>query len=191
MENMLNELYLNKQYASFYTDAESPDSFIFGWVLGLDDDVVSLGMFTPFGIYDGVRTLRRCLIFKIEYGDEYGKAMQLLVLHHHKTGIVGEVQEVSGDQYRFLLNYAKSNNKLVSVALNGNQCYDVIGFVKHFSSGEVTFVQINGEGFEDGLCSIPVDDISEIQCDTEDERRRELLYRIRERMKSLKSVQVD
>lgn len=117
--------------------------------------------------------------------------MQLLVSHHYKTGIVGEVHEVSGDQYHFLLNYAKSNNKLVSVALNGNQYYDVIGFIKHISSGEVTFAQINGEGFEDGLCSIHVDDITEMQCDTEDERRREILYRIREGMKSLESVQVD
>lgn len=75
MENILNELYLNKQYASFYTDTENPDSFIFGLVLGLDDDVVSLGMFTPLGIYDGVRTFERCLVFKIEYGDEYGKAI--------------------------------------------------------------------------------------------------------------------
>lgn len=183
MDNILNKLYLNKQYASFYTDAESPDSFIFGWVLGLDDDVVSLGMFTPFGIYDGVRAFKRCLVFKVEYGDEYGKAMQLLVSHHYKTNTVGEIQEVNGDQYRFLLDYAKSNNRLVSVALNGNLEYDVIGFVKYISADEVTFMQIDGEGYEDGFVSIFVDDISEIQCDTEDERKRELLYEIRGRMK--------
>lgn len=181
MNDILSKMCTKGEFASFYTNADTPDKFIFGKVLGVDDDLISLGMFSPQGRFDGVRVFPKSLIFKVEFGDKYGEAMQLLISHNNCIDMLRFRPVPDENQYLSLLKYAENNRKIVSVALKGNDYYSVIGFVSAISNGneEVSFLQIDEYGFDDGTCVILMDDISELQCESEDESKIESLWKIR------------
>lgn len=163
--------------AAIYTNSEDTDLFLVGKILAVTDELTAISMVSPYGRYDGIRVLRSELIFEIEEESEYLKMLQLL--YSDASSSADSNIFTSDSPYLDLLRHALKEQKIISVELLESGSYNAIGFVKEIDDDVVTIQVVDSYGREDGIVHFSVNDITELQYNSEDEQRTNAYWQLR------------
>ena len=174
MLQLLNQLSGQKQYACFYTNKEKTSSFIFGRVLGVNDKHIAVYMLSPDGEYDGLLIKRTSSIYRVDWDDQYTQEMTEKI---KPDQLPSRELELRDDAFmKSLLSFAKSSNEIVSIELLDSGYDDIVGFVEEVRDETCVVQQVNRDGKPDGYSLLYMDDISQIECESQDEIRLQKLF---------------
>ena len=166
---VLDRLKKSHMYVSIYTDEENTGKFSFGQIINSDEIFYVSKRFSPYGETDGIALKRNDRIYHIETNGQYAEKMKKLIDMHSDEQEEGYKFD-DKDLVRSFLLYAKKYNKIVSVEILNSELLEPIGFVWDICEDICKFQQLDEYGFEDGISYFKLSDISEIYCDTGDER---------------------
>lgn len=174
MLQLLNQLLAQKQYACFYTNKEKTSSFIFGRVLGVNDKHIAIYMLSPEGQYDGLLIKRTSSIYRVDWDDQYTQEM---IEKIKPDQLPSRELELRDDALmKSLLSFAKNSKEIVSIELLDSGYDDIVGFVEQASDETCVVQQINRDGKADGYSLLFMDDISQIECESQDEIQLQKLF---------------
>ena len=173
MLNCLNELLKKEENASIYFNSNSTDNFAFGKILSIDETNVEMYLISPDGDFDGIIVKPIDDIVRIEVGGQYSEKMAMLMksFSHNPKKYALKKSDQNSNLFTSLLNFASENDLITSIELLNSGYDDVVGFVKSVGDQVCKIEQIDEYGFEDGSSLIRIDDITQLCCESQDERR--------------------
>ena len=167
---------------SLYTDTAEPTKFNFCQPRTLFDEYVLVMMVTPLGAYDGLRLRAFKFIYKIEQDDAYGKA--IVECYHPDANRQDDWLVKLPESKEELLAMLIKRNCIVSLSILDTDILDITGFVTKVKDGICYVNQVDYLGYADGEAMVKVEDISEIQFESEDERKVQSLFYMRQATES-------
>jgi len=176
MLEILYELATSKEYALFYSNPQQPDKFKFGYILAVNEKEIALHEISPDGKFDGVIVMESERIFRVEKNSRYGDKMMKL---YSDPKILDWLTPIDQNRifYSVLSNVALKE-KVVSVELYDSGYYATSGFVDQVQNGQCTIRQIDDYGYDDGITSFFISDVSELVVSSDIETRIEKLWKI-------------
>lgn len=172
MERIVDFIIKNKCFVSVYVNEMNIDSFCFGKIIKRDKVFFIMEEISPKGKKDGLLLRRIDRIIKIEMQNQYEKDMLLLM----------EKENYNSNFYSFnsnnlleeLLQYAIDNRFIVKVLTYENDM--IKGYPIEINSEYCKVMEIDEMGVELGIAYIPNREIFEIDCNSSDEMRLQLIY---------------
>ena len=157
-----------------YDNRETPAKFRFGKIMYADDTDLLLYEISRYGTFDGLSLLQTANVYRIEKNGQYQKRMEILM----RSNIFPEVRlDIrSGKIKHSFLRHLASSEKIASVGLEGDET--VTGMVERVDDTAFVMRQIDYYGYEDGQATIALDAITEITCDSREEKVLEILWKI-------------
>lgn len=174
MKDLLKRLQTNNQYVSVYHDETRNSSFEFGHILCVDDLNVALLSLSLDGKYDGIVVFPIDEIIRIETETQYAEKMARLQARQTSKIWIPRLDEVN--LLSSMLKAAKAARKLVTVTLRGLDDVGILGLVDTIENNYFSIMQIDDYGRPDGKSYALLEDITAINCNSEAERRIEILY---------------
>lgn len=170
MHSILQSLQETGKYACLYTAAENTTSFIFARVLAVNERQTALYLLSPTGAYDGVLVLPTARISRAEWDDAYSREL----LQRADTELPELPLCFGGEDYCLtVLRYAMEHGKIVSAELCGSGLDDAAGYVERVTDTLFVLRQQGMDGRPDGQCAVRLADVTQLCCDSEDERHRQ------------------
>lgn len=179
MLHILEQLQKEKTYACIFTDRENSSKFIFGKIVGLCDHQIAIAAISPDGEYDGIILKNICDIICVETGSAYTDKMQCLI--QYKKTEIPPIYLHKTDLKASLLSFAMQHNLVTSIELCNSGFDDIVGTIYKLEQDMVYVEQIDEYGHMNGKSYIPLSEISQISCDSTDERRIAVLSKISSR----------
>lgn len=175
MIDYLYELLSQKTYTSVYFSPNNTKSFAFGRILSIDGTNVEIYLVSPNGDFDGILVKPIDDIFRVQNDGQYSDKMTRLMMDyvHEPEKYVLKCNNL----FESVLSFASDNELIVSIELLNSGYDDVIGFVQEIKNGGCVIKQIDEYGAEDGISKMRICDITQVCCDSQDERRIERLWR--------------
>lgn len=154
--------------------------FSAGYVLDFDEDLIYFKHFTKYGKPDGIMTIQTEDVQSIDFNDNYLNALECLIQY---SNILDKEDELNID-FSFdedwnlnLIKQAEEKNIFISVEINSDKFYS--GFVKDSSEIDFTLNCIGKMGEDEGLIVFRIEDVTQININDIDDRKRQLLYKWR------------
>jgi hypothetical protein len=154
------------------------DSIYVGYVLDYNDEIILIRHFTEYGRNDGVVLESIERIENIEVDDDYYESLQYLVQ------ITNELDNTNIEDYKFELtgnwqfeNLKKFLGKEIVIIIENSKSEKICGFVDRVTKDELIFNVIGKLGQNEGLSLYKLKDISSIQPDDLECRKRLCLYK--------------
>ncbi len=147
MYNLLNNLMEEKTLTAFYTNRDESDKFSVGYVYALETDTIIIINIGIHGEFDGFTLERIEDIFKIETDTLYLRKIKMLL----DCDVQSQNLEITGELLEDILKYAKNNNHIVMIRIEGTDD-SIVGFVLKISDTIISVKQINEYGEYDGIC---------------------------------------
>lgn len=169
---------LNKELLSFsvYNDDEK---LWFGYVVDYSEEFVAIQHFTKFGKKDGIIVHPVEHFERIDFQDEYVKAMECVIEYSdqiykpHKVNLVFSQNE---NFYSSVLKQLTGNKDvIVSFEISGNNYYS--GYILEVSEIDFVINCIGKDGEDLGMSLFKIQDITNIHLDDVDNRRRNILFK--------------
>lgn len=175
IKERLAELTGKKQLVSIYADLENTHKFEAGYLLGLDDKYYLLQSIHPMGYDDGLilRTLQD--VYRVSTNSLYEQKLGILMKHYN--AIANGNADIPGNNMLLnILNYAKSNDHIITIEFNDSGYSDISGFVLEAGDGYSRIHEVTDYGEDDGETIISLEHISKIACNSEDEIKLKILH---------------
>ncbi|MFA6808845.1 MAG: hypothetical protein WCR27_07615 [Eubacteriales bacterium] len=173
----LKELKKDRKIASFYTNENNTSKFIVGSVVDFNDDYFIISMISPQGLNDGLVLKETSSIIRINTDSMYENKI-LALANYHKIKYCDII--LNGNNLIFeLLSLAKMKNYIITIELLNSGFNDVQGYVGSIENDSCNIKQITEYGDLDGIDLIKISDITEISCNSDDDRIIEILYSIK------------
>ena len=151
------------EYVELYSDKNDLTKFIFGKIVFCDDSHIIILSITPEGMYDGYILKRIEDIVKICTRTNYiadmiskidQSSLKQFVFNNSDSSIVG------------LLDFAKTNNLIVSIELLNSGYSEAFGFVNEINNNYIAIKQIDQSDKLDGITYVRNEDITQISMDS-------------------------
>lgn len=170
----------NKELLSFTIYGED-DKFWCGYVVDYSEEFVAIQHFTKFGKKDGIIVHPVEHFETIDFQDEYVKAMECVIDYSdqiYKPNNFNIDFFQSENFYRDVLNQLKNNEDvIVSFEISNSDYYT--GYIKEASEIDFVINSVGKDGEDLGMSLFKVQDITSIQIDDVDNRRRNILFKWR------------
>ena len=174
MKTVLRKIQKEQKNVCIYIDEDNPNRFVFGKIIGMDENCFAVLMVSPDGNYDGVLIKQIRDIVYIEYSYSYEIKMNTLMkIRNYRER---DYSFISRDILQESLLWAQKSKKIISIELNHSGTNDVVGFVAYMCEGLCTITKVDELGEIDGEAFCVIRDISQICIDSADERRISDLY---------------
>lgn len=166
---ILKQIKVERKYAEFYTDVSDSMKFVYGLILAVNENYVAISLLSPGGLFDGVLVKQTNEILRVKLNGKYEKKMQRLCSLHDKK----HPEYLLDDDAipATLLSIAKQKCQIVSLEISNSGYEDIVGFVDEIGKDFCKIKEINPYGEEDGNSYVPLDCITQISCNSLDERR--------------------
>jgi hypothetical protein len=171
--NILKYSEENNKVISIYTTLEDSEKFKCGIVNKLLSKEVIFNHILPNGQYDGYEVFEFSRISKVEKDTKYNRKIEVLK-NIYKVEF-NDIEVIYDNGFLSLLQYAKNNNKIVSIEILNSGKIDAIGYIANIDEEHCTLRSIDDYGNDDGIVSFEIVDITDLYCDTSDEVLLELL----------------
>ena len=169
MRELLYKIKEMDKLISVFFDKNHPDTFLTGYVNGIDDEFVIINHITPQGFYDGYICIRIDDIICVEYDGKYEDKICSLYQAKNSNKHIYHSEEVPVKES--LIKWAHSNKILVSVGVFDTS---ILGIVTQMGAlWEIRRIDEYGE--EEGISVIYEDDIEWLAVDSEEEQSARLL----------------
>ena len=153
------------------------DSFYSGYVLAFNDEIFQIRHFSTYGKDDGIVIEKIEGIENIEYNDDYCESQQYLILKNE------EIEKSNLHNYTFELsenwkfdNLKKFVDQKIIVTIENSKKENICGFITRVTESELIMNTIGKHGEDEGLSYYKLEDISSIQPDDLECRKRVHLY---------------
>ncbi|MDR2091337.1 MAG: hypothetical protein LBP62_06820 [Clostridiales bacterium] len=177
METILKGLAVNNELCGIYTNDGDPHKFSVGYVLDLDDTFFLFERIDPYGTADGLMCVPIDNVFNVEIRTEYLLDVRRLFMYNEQK----RYQKIENDDdvVYALLRFAIENEKICAIELNDSGCEDCVGYINEAEDDTVHVALVGEHGEPDGEAFIDIDRISAVCCDSVDQRKIEILNRIK------------
>lgn len=157
------------------------DSLWCGYVIDYSDEFVIIQHFTKFGKNDGVIVHPIDSFQRITFNDDYSTVMQCVIDYsdeiYRPIKIDLQIDKTDNLYLKILRTYLGSENNVVSVQINNDQF--TTGYVTAVADDDFSMLRIGVDGEDMGIAILKTEDITSIQIDDVDNRKRNLLYKWR------------
>jgi hypothetical protein len=157
------------------------ETFWFGYVIEYSEEYVAIQHFTKYGKNDGIIIHLLSGFQRIDYDDDYSKAMIPVIDYSDEIHKSNKIALNFGESENFHLNilrqFLDEKNIIISIQINNDE-YST-GYIKEISEVDFTMNCVGKMGEDFGLSILKIDDITNIQIDDIDNRKRNLLYKWR------------
>lgn len=173
-ENQISKMKEDKEILEFYLDKNCTSKFTAGLIEEINENSILIQLLTPMGEYDGYMVKEPVTIYRINSKTKYCYALKELV-NINKTAH-NSIPQFTEDQFYNVAKYAFENKKVVSIEMNDSGRSDVIGIITNVTFDYVHINLLTEYGEPDGEGIIFLSDITQLICDSEDERKILLLH---------------
>jgi len=171
---------LNKELLSFsvYNDDEK---FWCGYVIDYSEEFVAIQHFTKFGKKDGIIVHPIEHFERIDFRDEYVKAMECVIDYSdqiykpHETNLVFSLNE--NFNHSVLKQLTGNKDIIVSFEISNNDYYS--GYILEVSEIDFVINCVGKDGEDLGMSLFKIEDITNIHLDDVDNRRRNILFKLK------------
>jgi hypothetical protein len=157
------------------------DTFWCGYVVAYSEEDVAIQHFTKFGKSDGIIVHPLSRIQRIDYDDDYCEAMQSVINYSdeiYKPNKINIFPELSDNIYFSIINQFKGDkNIILSIQINNDSYYS--GYILDVSELDFSINLVGKIGEDLGISVFKVEDITSINIDDVDNRKRNLLFKRR------------
>lgn len=173
-ENQISKMKEDKEILEFYLDKNCTSKFTAGLIEEINENSILIQLLTPMGEYDGYMVKEPATIYRINSKTKYCYALKELV-NINKTAH-NSIPQFTEDQFYNVAKYAFENKKVVSIEMNDSGRSDVVGIITNVTFDYVHINLLTEYGEPDGEGIIFLSDITQLICDSEDERKILLLH---------------
>jgi hypothetical protein len=156
------------------------NAFWAGYVLNLNEELVSIQHYTEFGKPDGIIVEQLDNIKSVDYDDDYAKAMHYLIENaaqiDQETSIKLDLSFQENWQISLLKQLVGTNN-IVRVEIKGSEYYS--GFILTFSKFDFILQRIGDRGEDEGKSLYRIEDLTAIRINDIENRKKALLHKWR------------
>lgn len=157
-----------------YEDDRDLSKFYAGYIVACDADFFIMSLISPRGRFDGFMLQEIQSIVSISHSTKYLK--QLIAIKNHHNTDVKYNDFGSGDLLYGILEYAQNNNRIAIVELLSNNKL-TSGYVIRLDNEKCTVRQIAEDGDSDGDSTVLLDDITQVNVESESSVELEILAR--------------
>lgn len=169
MNSVLKKLKDEKIYACIHSDELSSSKFIYGKIIGVDENYYATTMVSPDGVYDGVVIKLISDIIYLEQSNSYDGKMAKLM---DSRGYTAKIEMINSDDVLLWgLEYSRNNCGIVSVELNNSGIDDVVGTVEEINDGICKILTVDEYGEKDGVAYFIINEVSQLCFESSDEQR--------------------
>lgn len=181
LEQIFERSKSNKELITI-TKYRDDDTFWCGYVIDYNDILIKLQHFTKYGKKDGIIVARLSDIERVDFNDDYTKAMQVVIdysLELEKENKI-ELDLPDSDNWDFsVLKQLEGNiHEITSIEIGGTTYYT--GYVLEVSETDFTLHSIGKMGENQGFIVFKIEDVTGFQLNDIDNRKRAMLYRWRQ-----------
>lgn len=157
------------------------ETFWFGYITDYSEEYISIQHYTKYGKSDGIIIHPLSSFQRIDYNDDYSKAMQCVIDYSdeiHKPNKISIEFGLNENFYSNILNhFLGERNVIVSIQINNDEYSS--GYIKEISETDFSMICVGKSGEDLGISILKIEDITSIQIDDIDNRKRNLLYKWR------------
>ncbi len=154
------------------------ETFWFGYVKEYSEEFIAIQHFTKYGKNDGIIIDPLNGFQRIDYNDDYSKAMQCVIDYtdeiHKPNKIDLDFSSSENFHSKILHKFLKQKNIILSVQINNDEY--LTGYVKEISEIDFSIISVGKIGEDLGISILKIEDITSIQIDDIDNRKRNILY---------------
>lgn len=181
MNLLLEQLEKSKQNKELlnFTVYNDDSKFWCGYVVDYSEDFVAIQHFTKFGKKDGmiVHPIER--FERIDFNDDYVKAMECVIDYSdeiYKPNPINFVFLQEESYYESVLKQLKGNkNVITSFEISNDEYYS--GYILEVSETDFIVNCVGKNGEDLGMSIFKIEDITSVQFDDVDNRRRNILFK--------------
>ena len=170
----------NKELLSF-TIYGDDTKFWCGYVIDYSEDFVAIQHFTKFGKKDGIIVHPIDRFERIDFNDEYVKAMECLIEYSDEIYKSQEMSLIFLQSESFNHSILKQLNKnkdvITSFEISNDEYYS--GYITEVSEIDFVLHSVGKSGEDLGMSIFKIEDITSIQLDDVDNRKRNILFKWR------------
>ena len=170
MQKKLTTLVDTDILVSIYTDSDEPESFLFGYLLQIDNNNILINIINSFGEEDGFCTINLSDIFIFDEDKMYSRKIQNLFEIKKQTRKY--IANLDTRPIVDLLKHAVGNNLLIEV----NEDNNYIGHIYSFSAETLVIQVIDNYCNDIGTVTIDMKHINILKCQNRPLKDLELLY---------------
>lgn len=178
--NILEKSKNTKELLSF-TKYRDDESFWCGYVVDYSEEFVAIQHYTKFGKSDGIIIHPLDTFQRIDFNDDYSKAMQCVIDYSEVIYTPNKVKFDFGLNENFYANiikqFLRETNFIISVQINNDQ-YST-GYIHEIAETDFSMICVGKMGEDLGISILKIEDITSVQIDDIDNRKRNLLYKWR------------
>lgn len=166
----------NNKLVAIRTNIEDADKFSVGYILGLNDETISIKAINPQGLPDGVFTIQTKDLYGIDIDDIYIRKLEIREKNAKK--IFSDIpapsffSDVTVNISKILLK-AKDSRQLIHI--NFYRDIGLYGLINEINEEEFVIEVYNEDGLYDGTSVFLIEDIKNINWDDEDIRLIDIL----------------
>lgn len=179
LTNLLEKSKNTKELLSFTKYGD--ETFWFGYITEYSEDFIAIQHFTKYGKNDGIIIHPIVGFQRIDYKDDYSKAMQSVIDYsdeiHRPNKIKLNFFESENFYQNIIQQFTVETDVIISVQINNDE-YST-GYVKEVSETDFSMICVGKMGEDLGISILKIEDITNIQIDDIDNRKRNLLYKWR------------
>jgi hypothetical protein len=179
LTNLLEKSKNTKELLSFTKYGD--ETFWFGYITEYSEEFIAIQHFTKYGKNDGIIIHPIGGFQRIDYKDDYSKAMQSVIDYsdeiHRPNKIKLNFFESENFYQNIIQQFTAETDVIISVQINNDE-YST-GYVKEVSETDFSMICVGKMGEDLGISILKIDDITNIQIDDIDNRKRNLLYKWR------------
>ncbi|WP_177762145.1 hypothetical protein [Flavobacterium sp. I3-2] len=157
----------------------SDTNFFCGYVLDYTSEMVTIKHITKFGKDDGLIVQPLDAFVRIDFDDDYASLMEYLIKNSDKIYTKSNYKIDFSDEnyYTNIFNFFCGNRDVILSFEIDNDFFS--GYLIEFSESDFILHAIGKEGEDLGMSIFRIEDITSIQIDDVDNRRRNLLFKWR------------
>ncbi len=157
----------------------SDTNFFCGYVLDYSLDMVTIQHVTKFGKDDGLIIQPLSAFVRIDFDDDYALAMEYIIANSDKIYIPSDfnIDYSNSDYYVNIFNYFCGNTDVI-LSFEIDSDFNS-GYLVEYSDTDFSIRSVGKDGENLGISIFKIEDITSIQIDDVDNRRRHLLFQWR------------
>lgn len=167
------------EIVSVYMDPEDPGLYQSGFILAVEGKHFLMAEVTDTGMYMGYTVFLTKEMYKLEYGGKSEAKEQVLYALRDQSH--PQIETGGKSLALDLLDHAKQNRLVVTVAQYGEDDSYLHGFVRSARNGILELHLLDTYGERNGASVCKLDSITRIYCDGELERSIKQLHEYREK----------
>jgi hypothetical protein len=169
-----------KELLSF-TKYRDDDTFWFGYVVDYTEEFIAVQHYSKFGKNDGMIIHPLADFQRIDFNDDYSKAMQCVIDYSDEIYKPTKFEIEFGLNENFystiLQQFVGKTTCIISIQINNDEFSS--GYIDNISENDFVMICVGKMGEDLGMSILKIEDITSIQIDDIDNRKRQLLYKWR------------